>query len=131
MLGITATKCMSVLEIEARRKHDSRSQPLIARTVKWLITRSPYPVISAGKWLKERSPFVARILQRYGVTSSSGNSGGLREFVPDPQRLALFRSKTRVRIDKARESLGYEPRFNLKSGMERTKKYFQWANPDG
>jgi len=128
MLGITATRCMSALEIQARRKHDSRSQPLIARTVTWLIRRSPYPVISAGKWLKERSPFVARILQHYVAT---GDSSGPREFVPDPQRLALFLAKTRVRIDKAREILGYEPRFNLESGMEHTKMYFQWANPDG
>jgi len=130
MLGITATSYMSVLEIEARRKHDRRSQPLTARTLKWLITRSPYPVISAGKWLNARSPFVTRVLQRYGITGSS-NSGGPREFVPDPQRLALFRSKARVRIDKAREILGYEPRFDLENGMERTKMYCQWANPDG
>jgi len=78
----------------------------------------------------ERSPFVARILQRYDVIGS-GNSGGPREFIPNPQRLALFRSKARVRIDKAREILGYEPRFDLESGMERTKLYVQWTNPDG
>ena len=130
MLGITATSYMSVPEIEARRKHDRRSQPLTARTAKRLIARSPASVISVGKWLRDRSPFVARILQQYGVTESGG-SDGPREFVPDPQRLALFRSKARVRIDKARESLGYEPRFDLEKGMERTKMYFQWANPDG
>jgi len=130
MLGITATSYMSVPEIEARRKHNRRSQPLTARTAKRLIARSPASVISVGKWLRDRSPFVARILQQYGVTKS-GDSDGPREFVPDPQRLALFRSKARVRIDKARESLGYEPRFDLEKGMERTKMYFQWANPDG
>jgi len=131
MLGVTATSYMSVPEIEARRKHDRRSQPLTARTVKWLIARSPYPVISAGKWLNSRSPFVTRILQRYGVTGSGNSAVVPREFVPDPQRLALFQSKARVRIDKARETLGYEPRFDLKSGMERTKLYIQWTNPDG
>jgi len=128
MLGITATRCMSALEIEARRKHASRSQPLITGTLKWLITRSPSPVISAGKRLQERSPFVARILRNYGF---NGGSGGPREFIPDPQRLALFRSKARVRIDKARESLGYEPRFDLQSGMEHTGRYVQWLNPEG
>lgn len=129
MLGITATRCMNALEIRARyNKLSNRLQRAITRTLRWLIARSPYPVISAGKSLKERSPFVARILRQYGV---GGDSSGPREFIPDPQRLALFRSKARVRIDKARESLGYQPRFDLESGMERTKIYVQWANPDG
>ena len=129
MLGVTATRYMSALEIQARyNKLNNRLRRAITGTLKRLITRAPSPVISAGYRLKERSPFVARILRRYGV---SGDSGGPREFIPDPQRLALFRSKARVRIDKAREVLGYEPRFDLKSGMERTKLYVQWVNPEG
>jgi len=131
MLGITATSYMSPAEIEAHRIEQKHSQPLTARTLKWGIARAPSPVISAGKRLKEGSPLVARILQRYGVTGSSDNSGGPREFIPDAQRLALFQSKARVRIDRAREVLGYEPRFNLEKGMEHTKTYVQWANPDG
>jgi len=131
MVGITATKYMSALEIQAR--HNKRNDYLrrsITGTLRWLITRSPYPVVSAGKWLKERSPFVARTLQQYGVTGPRSFDGP-RDFVPDPQRLALFRSRTRVRIDKAREILGYEPRFDMESGMHLTKVYVQWANPDG
>ena len=130
MLGITAIRYMSALEIEARRKHLSRSRPPIARTLTWLIARSPYPVISAGKWFNAHSRFVARILRDYGVTGS-GKSDGPRDFVPDPQRLALFQSKAHVRIAKARSILAYEPRFNLESGMALTRLYVQWANPDG
>jgi len=131
MLDITATRYMSVPEIQARyNKLSNRLRRATTGTLKRLIKKSPASVISAGYRLKERSPFVARILQRYGVIGS-GDSGGPREFIPNPQRLALFRSKTRVRIDKARESLGYEPRFDLASGMERTKLYVQWTNPDG
>ena len=130
MLGITATRYMSAPEIQARyNKRNNRLRRAITGTLKWLIRHSPSPVISAGKQLKERSPFVARILQHYGVTG--GDSGGPREFIPDPQRLALFRSKARVRIDKARESLGYKPRFDLQSGMEHTRRYIQWLNPEG
>jgi len=130
MLGITATRYMSASEIQARyNKLNTRLRRAITGTLKWMITRSPSSVIGAGKWLKERSPFVARILRHYGV--NGGDSGGPREFVPDPQRLALFRSKARVRIDKARESLGYEPRFDLQSGMKHTGRYVQWVNPEG
>ena len=130
MVGITATKYMSALEIQAR--HNKRNDYLrrsITGTLRWLITRSPYPVVSAGKWLKERSPFVARTLQQYGVTGPRSLDGP-RDIVPDPQRLALFQSKAHVRIDKAREILGYEPRFDMESGMHLTKVYVQWANPD-
>ena len=129
MLGITSTGYMSAQEIQARyNKLSNRLRRAITGTLKWLIARSPAPVLSAGKRLRDRSLFVARILQHYGV---SGDSSGPREFIPDPQRLALFQSKARVSIDKARKVLGYEPRFNLQSGMERTKLYVQWANPDG
>jgi len=129
MLGITATKYMSAQEIQARyNKLSDRLRRAVAGTLKWLVAQSPAPVLSAGKQLRDRSPFVARILQNYGV---SGNASGPREFVPDPQRLALFRSKARVSIDRARKVLGYEPRFDLERGMERTKIYVQWANPDG
>jgi nucleoside-diphosphate-sugar epimerase len=129
MLGITATRYMSALEIQARyNKLNNRLQRAITGTLKRLIKKSPSPVISAGNWLKEHSPLVARILRHYGV---DGGSGGPREFIPNPQRLALFRSKARVRIDQAREVLGYEPRFDLQSGMEHTAMYVQWVNPEG
>ena len=130
MLGITATRYMSAPEIQARyNKLNNRLRRAITGTLKRLIKKSPASVIGAGYRLKERSPLVARILQRYGVISS-GNPDSKREYIPNPQRLALFRSKARVRIDKAREILGYVPRFDLQSGMERTKLYAQWANPD-
>jgi len=128
MLGITATKYMRPPEIEARRKQAKHSQPLTTRLLTWLITRSPSPVLRAGIWLNAHSPFVAQVLQRYRAGSEAA---GPREFVPDPQRLALFRSKARVSIDKARKVLGYKPRFDFKRGMERTRTYVQWANPDG
>jgi len=131
MLGVTATRYMSAPEIQARyNKLNNRLRRAITGTLKWLIRKSPASVISAGYQLKERSPLIARILQRYGVISS-GNPDSHREFIPNPQRLALFRSKARVRIDKAREVLGYQPHFDLKNGMESTKLYVQWTDPDG
>lgn len=130
MLGITATRYMSAPEIQAQyNKLNNRLRRAITGALKWLIKKSPASVISAGYQLKERSPLVARILQRYGVTGSGG-SGGTREYIPNPQRLALFRSKARVRIDKAREILDYQSHFNLKNGMENTRRYVKWINPE-
>ncbi|MFL6200004.1 MAG: NAD-dependent epimerase/dehydratase family protein [Thermoanaerobaculia bacterium] len=45
-----------------------------------------------------------------------------------PQMVGFFAAKTRVRIDKARRLLGYEPAFPLQRGMELTGQWARWAN---
>jgi nucleoside-diphosphate-sugar epimerase len=45
-----------------------------------------------------------------------------------PQMIGFFAAKTRVRIDKARRLLGYEPAFSLGRGMELTEQWARWAN---
>jgi len=49
-----------------------------------------------------------------------------RIWKPDPGRLALYQAKTRVRIDKARRVLGYEPAFDLERGMALTAQFTRW-----
>jgi nucleoside-diphosphate-sugar epimerase len=46
----------------------------------------------------------------------------------DPTEIRSYASKTRVRIDKAKRVLGYRPRFDLESGLERTAQWAEWAN---
>jgi nucleoside-diphosphate-sugar epimerase len=53
-----------------------------------------------------------------------------------PEMIDFFAARTRVRIDKARRLLGYEPAFPLQRGMELTREWARWANllqqpPDG
>lgn len=48
--------------------------------------------------------------------------------VPDEVRLALYRSHAVVRIDKARDLLGYNPRFDFDRGMRLTAQFVNWAN---
>ncbi|HYN22850.1 MAG TPA: NAD-dependent epimerase/dehydratase family protein [Thermoanaerobaculia bacterium] len=45
-----------------------------------------------------------------------------------PPMIGFFAAKTRVRIDKARKLLGYEPAFSLERGMELTEQWARWAN---
>jgi nucleoside-diphosphate-sugar epimerase len=45
-----------------------------------------------------------------------------------PEMIGFFAAKTRVRIDKARRLLGYEPAFPLQRGMELTEQWARWAN---
>ena len=49
-------------------------------------------------------------------------------FLPTGQLRALYASKTHIRIDKAREKLGYSPAFDLERGMARTAEWARQAN---
>lgn len=44
-----------------------------------------------------------------------------------PELIDFYTPKTRVRIDKARRLLGYEPAFSLERGMELTGQWARWA----
>jgi nucleoside-diphosphate-sugar epimerase len=45
-----------------------------------------------------------------------------------PEMIDFFRAKTRVRIDKARRLLGYEPAYDFAAGMDLTEQWARWAN---
>jgi hypothetical protein len=44
-----------------------------------------------------------------------------------PLEVQFFVPKTRVRIDKAKRMLGYQPVFDLNAGMELTEQWARWA----
>jgi nucleoside-diphosphate-sugar epimerase len=69
-----------------------------------------------------------RMLQ--GTVQDQGQTGRSSKpfHVPDATLLALYRSKTRVRIDKAKERLGYVPKFDFERGMDMTSGFLHWAN---
>ncbi len=48
--------------------------------------------------------------------------------IPDQTRFELWISGTEIKIDKARELLGYEPQYDFATGMEVTEKFIRWAN---
>jgi nucleoside-diphosphate-sugar epimerase len=48
--------------------------------------------------------------------------------LPSASLLSLYTSKTRVRIEKATQRLGYSPKFDFEQGMELTLRFLQWAN---
>lgn len=48
-------------------------------------------------------------------------------FVPGEQMFLLMSAQAEVRIDKARELLGYDPRWSFAHGIETTEQYVRWA----
>ena len=45
-----------------------------------------------------------------------------------PLEIEFYTAKTSVRIDKARQMLGFQPAFDLESGMRLTEQWARWAN---
>ncbi|HEV8629933.1 MAG TPA: NAD-dependent epimerase/dehydratase family protein [Thermoanaerobaculia bacterium] len=78
-------------------------------------------------------PWQERIKGRMGSApppASSGTpaaAGELPIHPLDPPLIGFFAARTRVRIDKARRLLGYEPAFSLARGMELTEQWARWA----
>ena len=62
------------------------------------------------------------------ASSASSPPTGRELCVPNETMLALYRSKTRVRIDKARNLLGYAPKFDFDRGMVMAAHFVHWAN---
>jgi nucleoside-diphosphate-sugar epimerase len=56
------------------------------------------------------------------------NGSGKVLHIPDEMLLGLYRTKTRVRIEKARKLLGYVPKFDFERGMDLTAHFIHWAN---
>lgn len=46
----------------------------------------------------------------------------------DPWSIRYYATKTRVRIDKVKRLLGYQPAFDLEQGMRLTEQWARWAN---
>jgi nucleoside-diphosphate-sugar epimerase len=58
----------------------------------------------------------------------ASSDSSLPLYLPDPQTRALYAARTYVRIDKARNKLGYKPAFDLNFGMALTTEWARWAN---
>jgi nucleoside-diphosphate-sugar epimerase len=70
-----------------------------------------------------------RIKSRMGADKPPVPDKGELPILPlSPEMIDFFAARTRVRIDKARRLLGYEPAFPLQRGMELTREWARWAN---
>lgn len=58
----------------------------------------------------------------------SDGDGARPVHVPSERRTRVLTSTMRVDITKARRLIGYEPQFDLTSGMARTRQWSAWAN---
>ena len=81
----------------------------LSQWIPGFLRRSVRALLGMRKWEKLKEAFPSRAV------------------LPSDQLLGLYRARTRVKIDKARRMLGYEPAFDFEQGMAMTADFIRWA----
>ncbi|MFC2023122.1 hypothetical protein ACFLT5_00090 [Chloroflexota bacterium] len=80
------------------------------------------------KWVQESLVGSPAQPSRRKTTSAKQDTNSARVPIMDPTEIRSYASRTPIRIDKAKRLLGYRPRFDLESGLQRTAQWAEWAN---
>jgi nucleoside-diphosphate-sugar epimerase len=134
MLGVPATVPMSAAAATARPLR----APSLLRELPALLLEEPAARARLRRTAEAR--IVARLLRtvrkrpkRSTATPDLDRLRSLRAAEEQrihplaPSEVAFFAARARVRIDKARDLLGYRPEFPLDDGMELTGAWARWA----
>ena len=142
MLGIQSTVSMSMHELRSYVKQRKRADSTIRQVLRVLREKPnvrsfilQLPAVSGPyRFVRSVLPEPAwecakkTLLGRQSAPKASPSPESKPIHLPSDSHVALFRSKTRVRIDKAKRMLGYHPRFDLERGMWLTEQWARWAN---
>lgn len=145
MLGSSSTVSMSAEE--ARRYHIQlqKSPGLLGEAL--AILRDDYVIrerilgtaemrlgLKMARWLLPRAVWEAVKRRAIGPSKPAGQEQSVSALdckpmpAVTPLMIRFYAAKARVRIDKAKKVLGYEPAFDLRAGMKRTEQWARWAN---
>ena len=142
MLGFEATVAMSVNELRAFARRQKRANSTVMQVLRVFRERpnvrshilqlpamaGPYQFLRSALPESLWEGIKGRVLGSGATLHSPSSPERKRIHMPSEAAIALYRAKTRVRIDKAKQRLGYQPRFDLQRGMELTAKWAEWAN---
>jgi len=88
--------------------------------------------LASSRWRPVRAMYeLARRLMPRSMRQKAKSSLPAPLMLPDERRLAAYRSRSRVRTEKAQRVLDFTPAFDFTHGMELTERYIRWANLDG
>ena len=141
ILGIHATVDVSVEElleaVKKRRRRPSTLSQLInlarhpevfPQVAALPVVRHLLQVLRAQLSDTQWESLKARMLQGARQDQGQSEHSSRPMHVPDETLLALYRSKTRVHIDKAKKRLSYVPKFDFARGIDVTSRFLHWAN---
>ena len=141
-LGVHATVEVSAQELETLLEKQAARRP---RTIPLLKSLLREPFVSSQLARLPITKSSVKIFRKYlsnkqwnslktcllGTHRANGKQNGqLQQHIHTPHDylFALYRSKTRVCIDKAETYLGYRPRFGFQQGMDLASNFLFWAN---
>lgn len=144
MLGEPATIAMTEKEACAYFRRQQKRHSLLRESLeilrseqqvraRLLESREMNALLTAIRAIMPESAFLG-MKQRVkgGAATSNGHAPAAPAEMParpiHPRLVRFYASKMRVRIEKARRMLGYEPQFDFKSGMDLTERWARWAN---
>lgn len=141
-LGIQSTQVVAAEKLVQTQAAAAREKKALHKFLTWVrnpavfwrIAKSPpfNLVIAALRKIMpkaRRDQMASRVVQA-PPKPSSAQAADKSLHVPNETLLALYKPRTRVRIDKAKKLLGYAPKFDLERGMQLTSQYIHWANLD-
>ncbi|HXV97004.1 MAG TPA: NAD-dependent epimerase/dehydratase family protein [Anaerolineae bacterium] len=118
---------MSGKSLKARLLRLARSRRVTKRVNKVPPLRGSLKILE--KYLSaDQAPLPAYPGQNGSGGHREDKQPGMPVHIPNETLLALYRSQTWVRIDKAQKLLGYTPKFDFERGMDLTTQFIQWAN---
>ncbi len=139
-LCIESTQVVAASRVAQMQAAAAREKKTLHRFIYWLrdpkvfwrIAKAPpfkLAFVALKRLLpKERRHQMSSRMVRAAPKHSPSATATKSLHVPNETLLALYKSRTHVRIDKAKRLLGYDPQFDLERGMQLTSQYIHWAN---
>jgi nucleoside-diphosphate-sugar epimerase len=141
MLGLQSTVSLSIEEIEKLRRQERKARGTVRQVMRVLRNNPPLrarllelPALGIPhRWLQRIVPDRVRASLSDRFLPADAAAPGTRPRqkpmpLPDEYHTRLFQTRARVRIDKARKLLRYEPRVSFDQGMRLTAQWAAWAN---
>lgn len=141
MLGQTSTVSLSAAEIRDLRRQERKARgtarqilrvlrnnpQLRARMLDLPAVGTPYGLLRGAVPTRLRAAVRERLFPSGWVTPAARPKQKPMP-LPDEYHTRFFQTRTRVRIDKARQLLRYEPQVSFDEGMRLTAQWAAWAN---
>ena len=140
MLGVSATVSMSIKEITAYRKQQSRAglQKLVPSVIAALRSNEEFksairqsPLLPPLKFIRSSLPNSFRRKKNKGADSTPTSAASTMEgplFIPPEFYVRYLAARTEYSNEKIKQMLGYSPKYDLAKGMAVTEEWAKWAN---
>ena len=123
VLGIKSTISLSFEEIKKYRKIGKNKKQIISQMIKNSTSINGWSGLIQDPSKLDYIPLITKTLLKKSVKNSSKPILLLTD-----SQVVFFKTRSQVRIDKAKSQLNYNPKFNFEEGMAITERWLDYAN---